>query len=570
MSSPAKSADRVKIVVYSKSPVKLPVLAALIQQLNAQKDRLESDVLTVPTAIKASVDQTTLTVLIISMHEKEELVEVLNVLTQVESRIQSGLLRAIVLNGLNHPRVMALLKAKGVGDIVDFSVNIKALNHKIKNALLLVSQTFQRLQNQNIKAATVIGNESRGAATARNTREASNEVAWIKSTEHPSDFWWIPSARNLRFVMGRWLADLLGPGPAAGLWEETTYERQGEKGWEWKTRVSTDPTFAPRAGRWLFFGKQPEFVWQKNLWNFVSKYPYLAFYAEGSGDPEYVRIESPTLGKVKIYENSETSRAYLPKIQASLEASIKLSKSESSDEVRGSFERPSESSGVSGGTFSGGGNTSTDLGGNYSSGSSAMGTGAGTNYSQGDLTPDAPAGSWNNHGSSVGVDFKAKDIRVDTRGAKAKWRNSLTPDAAVGEKMGMKDVTQAGITSGAKTFEKLSISVTLRLRNGQPVTLTDPLRVMEMTKKWATFEYPREWIVEKDKFTLRVEFRLGDVEKKFEVEWSTLSTQCIDGGGCLAHGEFTGGALGDLEAILVMVHQRQVELRDFFIVAKGA
>jgi hypothetical protein len=149
---------------------------------------------------------------------------------------------------MNHPRVIALLKSKGIHEIIDFNTNIKALNHKIKNSFLLVTQTFQRLQNQNIRASTVIGNEA--AARARAARnESTNEIQWEKPNEHPNDIWWIPSSKNLRNVMGRWLIDMLGPGPAAGAWEETTYERNGERGWVWKPRISTDLTFMPRSGR---------------------------------------------------------------------------------------------------------------------------------------------------------------------------------------------------------------------------------------------------------------------------------------------------------------------------------
>lgn len=524
-----------------------PVMDALIHQLNAQRNRLESEVVSVGSDIYGSVEKTSLTVLIVSLHAKEDLLEVLNVLSRVESRIKSGLLRAIVLNGMNHPQVIALLKAKGITEIVDFDVSIKTLNHKIKNALLLVTQTFQRLQNQNLRASTVIGNEAKNVKNVRRTQQesaASNEISWVKPNEHPCDIWWIPSARNLRSVMGRWMLDLLGPGPAAGYWEETTYERSGEKGWEWKIRVSTDTTFLPCPGRWIFFGKQPEFVWQKNIWSFVSKFPYLAFYAEGQSDPEFVRVDSPALGKLKVIENSEVARQFLPKIQSSLELSLKTTRPDTGgvEKQSGSFDLPFENANVS------------------KSGS----------YNQGDLSRDDPEGSWNQHGSSVGVDFGKKDKRIDESKAKPKWRSALSPDSVAGGKIGLEEVEQKGITTGAKTFQKLFLQVTLRKRNGQDVAVQQAIRVIELTQARATFEFPLEWIVEKDNFTLLVEFRLGDVEKKFELDWNSQSTQIVEGAGCLAEGEFTGGELTELAQIIQLTDKRQVELRDFFVVAKGA
>jgi len=555
--SPTTSAnlDRVKMVVYTKNTSQPPVMAALVQQLEAQKARLEFEVLNDSAGVLKSVEKTTMTVLILTLHQKEELVEVLNVLTQVQARIQSGLLRAMVINGMNHPRVIALLKSKGVMEIVDFNTNIKALNHKIKNSFLLVTQTFQRLQNQNIRASTVVGN---GAARPAARNETSSDLQWEKSPEHVGDFWWIPSAKNLRNVMGRWLIDILGPGPAAGFWEETAYERNGEKGWVWKPRVSTDPTFLPRAGRWIFFGRQPEFIWQKNLWAFVSKAPYLAFFADGQSESEFVRIDPIGSGRLKVFENSEVSRTYLPKIQASLEASLKLSNAEgaTSNEVLGNFDPGQEDSTLGSVDVMPSGSVTTSRTGNA--------------FTSAGPTGDTSSANWNDHTGAVGFGFKAKDLRVDQNLAKAKWRNALSAEKEVGGKIGLEDIKQAGLVSGAKSFDKLILELRPVSRNGVEIANKEIVRVIELTTVRAAFEFPRPVINEKDNFKFKVEFRLADVEKKFDLELAVDFVQPIEGAGCLVQGAFTGGGLKSLTEILKLVAQRQLELKDFFLVAKGA
>ncbi|MBS1961445.1 MAG: hypothetical protein JST04_04460 [Bdellovibrionales bacterium] len=549
--------DRVKMVVYTKSTAQPPVMAALVQQLEAQKGRLEYEVIRDGSAVLKSVEQTTMTVLILTLHQKEELVEVLNVLTQVQGRIQSGLLRAMVLNGMNHPRVIALLKSKGVQEIMDFNTNIKALNHKIKGAFLVVTQAFQRIRNQNIRPSTVVGGDaaaSRGRRPGRN--DSSSEVQWEKPVEHACDVWWIPSTKNLRNVMGRWLMDILGPGPAAGVWEEATFDRGGERGWIWKPRVSTDTTFMPKPGRWIFFGRQPEFVWQKNLWAFVAKNPYLAYYAEGSSESEYVRIDSPTAGKLKVYENSETARGYLPKIQASLEASLKLSKADgAANEIRGNFDPGTEDGSVGAMDFvPSGASTSARTGGNYSA----------------SLTPDEEPADWNNHTGAVGFGFRAKDLRIDQNSPRAKWRNALAPEVEMGAKLGLEDVKQAGIVAGTRSFDRLILELVPFSRNGVEMARKEALRVIELTVDQAALEFPAGDFAVSDKFLFKVEFRLGDVEKKFDMEWAVTAVQAVEGAGCLVQGSFTGGDHVSLAEILKLVMQRQLELKDFFLVAKGA
>jgi len=284
-------------------------------------------------------------------------------------------------------------------------------------------------------------------------------------------------------------------------------------------------------------------VWQKNFWSLVSKGQYLEFYADGQSEPEFIRVDSPGIGKLKVIENSEVGRQFLPKIQSSLELSLKTTRPDTAVEKQtGNFDLPFENGAVK----------------------------KGPTYSQGDLSRDEPEGSWNNHGSSVGMDIGKKDTSIDVSKVKPKWRNALSGDSEAGKLIGLEEIEQAGVTSGAKSFQKLFLQVTIRARNEQAVAFKDPIRVIELTQDGATFEFPHEWIANKDKFTLRVEFRLGDVEKIFELDWSSQSMQLVEGAGCLAQGVFTGGALQDLAQILDLTDQRQVELRNFFLVAKGA
>jgi hypothetical protein len=299
-------------------------------------------------------------------------------------------------------------------------------------------------------------------------------------------------------------------------------------------------------------------VWQKNLWAFVAKMPYLAFYAEGRSEAEFVRIDSLAAGKLKVLENSEISRGFLPKIQASLEASLKLSKAEieeGASSVRGNFEPGSEDRAVRGVDF-------------MPAGAVPAGTAA-AEYavSRGE---EGPAAAWNDHTGAVGFGFKTKDLRVDESAKRTKWRNALAKNEEIGGKLGLADIKQAGLTAGAKTFEKMTLEVRPASRNGAELAVKQPICVMEMTATRAAFEFPRVGAALGDKFEFRVEFHLGDVEKKFDLEWIVESVESVEGAGMLVAGLFTGGALGDLAEILRLAAQRQLELRDFFLVAKGA
>jgi hypothetical protein len=294
------------MVVYAKEASRPAVLGELVQKAKEQEGRVDFDVVTDPAAIGAAVAKSNLTILILSVQAGDAFPELLGALSQLQTRIQSGLLRAVALNAIDHPRVLMLLKSNGVSDIVEPGLTLKALNLRIQNALRAVTQSYQRLKNQKMKPSTVIGGGKTGVTSVGSTR-SDGDLLWTKSPDHLCDHWWLPSPKHIRNVMGRWLIDLLGPSPAAGQWMETDLERDGERGWEWKLRPGSDPAFQAKPGRWICYGKQPEFVWAKNTWSFVSKTPSLALHPDGSPQAEFERFGCVG-GRLRMNENSVVAR----------------------------------------------------------------------------------------------------------------------------------------------------------------------------------------------------------------------------------------------------------------------
>lgn len=138
---------------------------------------------------------------------------------------------------------------------------------------------------------------------------------------------------------------------------------------------------------------------------------------------------------------------------------------------------------------------------------------------------------------------------------------ALAQDAQRALRLGLADITQAGVVCGQKSFETMVLEV--RKKN-------DLLRVIELTEKRGCFHFRQENLGKNDRYRLAVEFRNGTVEKKFEVEWIGESVVSAPGGGCFAVGSFTGPSVRELQETLKLFDERQIELRDFFLTAKGA
>jgi len=232
------------------------------------------------------------TLVVLSVFETDELVGALQFLANVEDRIQSGAMKVMVISRATHPKLSTLLKLKGVFEVADFQLSAKALHYKIRFGVDSLRKPV-----------------------------ATTSVSWLPEVEHASDFWTTVNPKHVRFVIGKWFMNLYGPGPSAGLWQDSGLSLDGEKGWIFQPR-GEDRAFFTGDGRWIFFGNCPEFSWSLGLWYFISKKPFFAFYEKNR--IVYEKAWFLDSGTFAVRKNSLQAKSMHPQIQATIEASILL------------------------------------------------------------------------------------------------------------------------------------------------------------------------------------------------------------------------------------------------------
>lgn len=253
--------------------------------------------------VKEIVSRSTRAVILANCITKEDITDLYNALPVVTARVSEGTVRVLVLNTIRHPKLPELLRVRCPVEVIELPTTEKNLHYKLKNSLISVHQSY-------LKKEKAKGGDS----------ESDTEVLWQSPIGYDFDFWWVSNPKQIRCVVGVWLIDLIGPGPSAGTWEAVSgFDRGGEKAWEWKPRWLADEAFQTPGGRWIFFGKQPEFSWQKAMWTFVSKTPGFAYFANESSEAKYTRFEyKPDEGLI-FFQNSQVAQQLLPRIQATLE-----------------------------------------------------------------------------------------------------------------------------------------------------------------------------------------------------------------------------------------------------------
>ncbi len=145
-------------------------------------------------------------------------------------------------------------------------------------------------------------------------------------------------------------------------------------------------------------------------------------------------------------------------------------------------------------------------------------------------------------------------------------RDPLTPDSKISSIFGLKPVTQAGVKSGKKSFEKVRLSFKAIARNGVALEKAFFIHALEIDESQATFECAAENWESGDHISIEADIVHGVETYLMRIEAKVIGEPSE---GRVAV-EFDEGNRTRFEAAMHMVTKRFKELKEFFKYAKGA
>lgn len=309
--------EKLKLVVCTPQEKQPVVLESFLKSIKEQEKFSFTQVAKFSEIMEAVVNDVGAAIFV-SVSNKEELPDLVRLLASLKSRIDAGTHKVFVYNEFSNDKASGLLRSKGVSEVVEQNVSLKALQYKFNNIVHLVEV--------GIKKSKLEGKGKPGEKTAGTTSSSKNkkagQVVFSPPIEHFSDFWLLMNQKNVRFVIGKWFVNFYGPGPSAGSWEPFPEKVNDEQGWIWNPRVKDDKSFYQDEGRWVFFGNCPEFSWEEKHWYFISKKPEFSFYVDKK--VLHKKIQVLENGDLQFCENSKMAKNMQGAILDSIEASIRL------------------------------------------------------------------------------------------------------------------------------------------------------------------------------------------------------------------------------------------------------
>ena len=263
--------------------------------------------------------QTSKALLLLVMAQKDDLVGTLEFLAVFQNQIKSGVIRVIVVDLLKHPKVPGMLQSKGCRDLLEPTASSKAILYKIQQMIQIIEKAAANSPANFDKKIDSSSKQGSGKDKNSESRDTGKEIKFVEALQLPSDCWLLANKKDARNVMGRWLIEMVGPGPAAGSWNEFNGSKTE---WEWvPKKTDTKDPFILDLGKWIYKGRQPEFIWKTNRWQFVSNEPSLGFLVEGAPSIMRFQLEKTAL---LFAENSQHAKNKLRLIQATFDSEVRF------------------------------------------------------------------------------------------------------------------------------------------------------------------------------------------------------------------------------------------------------
>lgn len=265
--------------------------------------------------------------LLVSVETKEDLIQ-LSQLVKEAKKLSNLAYKFVVFTQPDHQFEKAFAKL-GLMDFISPNITTKSLRYKLDfwiRSLKIQQKSLDQIE----KSKTKSSQEAQAAGASKSLQKV---LTWLEPMRTSDDTWLLKSETDCRYIMSRWLVQLMGPSPYVGRWQETE-----EKGcWEFKFKSESN-SFTSKEGRWFFRGTQkPEFIWKENLWLIASE-AYDLFYTDGRTKESRIVLRSQHL---QICRNSAAAKAKEESLIESFDSEL-ICAVEEQDDSKKSFDLDSK------------------------------------------------------------------------------------------------------------------------------------------------------------------------------------------------------------------------------------
>lgn len=203
----------------------------------------------------------------VNISSKDDLIQLATFVKNSRKVLKNTVLKIVVVNATENKQFEKAIAKLGNVDILEPSVNVKALRFKMDFWMKTMRGQAKKLGALNQKTIEASVNE--GSAE-------SKTLIHSPPLDCENDIWILSRESDCKKIIGRWMVKFMGPGPYVGQWNDVPNKPSL---YSFQIKKAFSEEFISGEGNWLFKGDQkPEFNWQENRWMFTGDTFELFFY----------------------------------------------------------------------------------------------------------------------------------------------------------------------------------------------------------------------------------------------------------------------------------------------------
>ncbi len=265
--------------------------------------------------------------LLFSVGNRPEMKELAIILKRLKKDIRNNLFKVAGYNNIpNNKKVVKFLKDHHVTEIFEGTITNKAIDFKFNLWFKSITAARKKFQVSSDESFSINKNSKNKIETKlKSSTAVKNPIKFLAPLELHSDCWILPNKNRAKNIMNSWTIELIGPGPAAGHWQDITKTTNSTTPiWKWIPTREDLFTFILEDGAWIFRGREPFFNWETNLWKFSGDTPELLFYTDKPVAKKFY-IEN---NQLHITKTSDQAQAKLAMLKESFDPKYNLGKSD--------------------------------------------------------------------------------------------------------------------------------------------------------------------------------------------------------------------------------------------------
>lgn len=250
--------------------------------------------------------------LVVCLHENNELPQRVTLFKNLESSIKYGLLKTLFVSKIKNKQVSTLITSLGITDFMEEPVPLRTLQFKA-NIQMKAIETIRKQQEQKKASQEKIVFKKAGQKEESADGSGDPQAKPTPALQLEEDAFLFKNS-GVKKNGKKMVVELEGPDPASGEWVSHEDKGNSQAAWRWVPEEEKDSPEAKRGDGWVHSGDKPQFQEASQKWQMASEKPDLSYQKEGKKVAKKIAMNAA--GEVTVAADSPKAEANIKKAKA--------------------------------------------------------------------------------------------------------------------------------------------------------------------------------------------------------------------------------------------------------------